>query len=62
MIRQLGIEYPGAVYHGTARGNARKAIYADDGDRESFLKTLQSVVIRYHWLCHANCLMGNPTC
>lgn len=59
MARQLRLEYPGAVYHVTSRGNARNAIYADDGDRQSFLKALQSVVTRYHWVCHAYCLMGN---
>lgn len=59
MARQLRLEYPGAVYHVTSRGNARNAIYADHGDRESFLKALHSVVTRHHWLCHAYCLMGN---
>ncbi|MGI0047668.1 MAG: transposase, partial [Nitrosotalea sp.] len=28
MARPLRIEYPGAVYHVTARGNARQRIYA----------------------------------
>jgi hypothetical protein len=27
MARALRIQYPGAVYHITSRGNARKAIY-----------------------------------
>ncbi|MBE0500877.1 MAG: transposase [Desulfuromonadales bacterium] len=59
MARQLRIEYPGAVYHVTSRGNARNAIYADDVDREKFLKVLHSVVTRYRWFCHAYCLMDN---
>lgn len=59
MARPLRIEYPGAVYHVTSRGNARNAIFVDDGDRQAFLKILQSVVIRFGWLCHAYCLMGN---
>ena len=29
----LRIEYPGAIYHVTSRGNARQAIYKDDADR-----------------------------
>ncbi|MCL5022688.1 MAG: addiction module toxin RelE, partial [Nitrospirae bacterium] len=33
MARPLRIEFDGAVYHVTARGNARRAIYKDDGDR-----------------------------
>lgn len=59
MARQLRIEYPGAVYHVTSRGNAGNPIFADDGDRATFLKVLQSVVSRFRWRCHAYCLMGN---
>ncbi len=59
MARPLRIEYPGAVYHVTARGNAREAIFADDTDRRRFLTTLSSVVHRYHVICHAYCLMDN---
>jgi REP element-mobilizing transposase RayT len=59
MARQLRIEYPGAVYHVTSRGNARNAIYVDDGDREAFLEVLHSVISRYRWRCHSYCLMDN---
>jgi len=59
MARPLRIEYPGAVYHVTSRGNAREKIFRDDQDRETFLETLASVVKRYNWLCHAYCLMDN---
>src|SRR3989337_2870238 len=59
MARPLRIEYPGAIYHITSRGNARQPIYKDDKDRETFLELLRSVVKRYRWLCHAYCLMGN---
>ena len=59
MARPLRIEYPGAVYHVTARGNARESIFFDDEDRRSFLTILESVVDRFNWLCHAYCLMGN---
>jgi putative transposase len=59
MARPLRIEYPGAVYHVTSRGNARNKIFSDDQDREIFLSVLGSVVIRYNWLCHAFCLMDN---
>ena len=40
MARSLRIEYPGAVYHVTCRGNERSAIFRDDRDRESFLDIL----------------------
>ena len=59
MVRPLRIEYPGAVYHVTSRGNDRKDIFKDDQDRESFLHTLHRVNERYNWICHAYCLMGN---
>src|SRR3990167_9458020 len=59
MARPLRIEYAGAVYHVTARGNARESIYKDDGDRKAFLGILGKVMERHHWLCHAYCLMGN---
>jgi REP element-mobilizing transposase RayT len=59
MARPLRLEYPGAVYHVTARGNAREVIFQDDGDRATFLGILGRVIERYHWLCHAYCLMGN---
>jgi REP element-mobilizing transposase RayT len=59
MSRPLRIEFPGAIYHVTARGNARGDIFEDDGDRELFLKVLGQVASRFNWLCHAYCLMGN---
>ncbi len=59
MARPLRIEYPGAVYHITSRGNARQDIFIADEDRERFLEILASTVRRYNWLCHAYCLMGN---
>lgn len=59
MARPLRLEFPGAIYHVTARGNARAAIFLDDHDRELFLDLLARVVKRYEWICHAYCLMGN---
>jgi len=59
MARPLRIEYPGAVYHITVRGNARKRICRDDHDKQVFLSTLSSVVKKYSWICHAYCLMDN---
>ena len=59
MARPLRIEYQGAIYHVTTRGNARQRIYEDDEDRQAFLELLGSVVSHYGWLCHAYCLMDN---
>jgi len=40
MARPLRIEYPGALYHITTRGNARRAVFKDASDRKaSFLKS-----------------------
>jgi len=59
MARPLRIEYPGAVYHVTSRGNARQSIFIDDVDRQVFLEVLGNVVEKYNWLCHAFCLLDN---
>ncbi len=59
MARPLRIEFAGALYHITSRGDRREAIYDDDEDREAFLNVLAEVVDRYNWLCHSFCLMTN---
>lgn len=59
MARPLRLEFPGAIYHITSRGNARLPIFEDDQDRQRFLFILQEVVKRFNWLCHAYCLMDN---
>ena len=59
MTRPLRIEYAGAVYHVTSRGNERKSVFKSDDDRLKFLNTLQHVNKRYNWICHAYCLMDN---
>jgi len=59
MARPLRIEYSGAIYHITSRGNAQADIYLDDSDRAMFLETLGGVIDRFHWVCHAYCLMTN---
>jgi putative transposase len=59
MARPLRIEYDGALYHVTSRGNDRKPIFKEDSDRELFLSTLTHVNERFHWICHAYCLMNN---
>ncbi len=40
MARPLRIEYPGAIYHITCRGNERKKIFRDNSDRKRFLEIL----------------------
>jgi REP-associated tyrosine transposase len=59
MTRPLRVEFAGALYHITSRGNDRQTIYKDDDDRDRFLRYLAKTCDRYHWLCHAYCLMSN---
>jgi REP element-mobilizing transposase RayT len=59
MARPLRIEYAGALYHITSRGNAREDIFITDEDRKKFLEVLALVVKRYRWKCFAYCLMNN---
>jgi REP element-mobilizing transposase RayT len=59
MARPLRVQFPGGLYHVSARGNEQKLIFADDVDCVSFLRVLASAVERYHVLCHAYCLMNN---
>ncbi len=55
----LSIEYPGAVYHVTSRGNERKAIFRTNADREAFLAFLGKTVKRFGWSLTAWVLMTN---
>ncbi|MBL4760911.1 MAG: transposase [Mariprofundaceae bacterium] len=59
MSRPLRIEYPGALYHVTSRGNARGDIYRCDEDRERFLQMFREEIERQGWICYAYCLMDN---
>src|SRR5438105_15141327 len=59
MARPLRLEFSGALYHLTARGNARQKIFFSDADRQLFMDTLAGLVFRYGWICHAYCLMAN---
>lgn len=59
MGRPLRIEYAGAHYHVTARGNEQKDVFKNQRDRERFLSYLESSVVRYEAVIHAYCLMSN---
>ena len=59
MARPIRIEFPGAVYHVTARGAGRGMIFRDDADRAKFLEILERTVSLRRWIVHAYCLMGN---
>ena len=59
MSRPLRIEFPGALYHLTSRGDGRDDIYLTDDDRALFLSVLGQVCERFNWECHSYCLMTN---
>jgi putative transposase len=59
MARPLRLVFANGLYHVISRGNAGGDIYLDVPDRSSFLRTLDLVVDRFSWLCHAYCLMSN---
>ena len=43
MTRPVRIEFAGALYHVTSRGDRREAIYEDDVDRVRFVEVLGEV-------------------
>lgn len=59
MSRPLRIEFPGAVYHVTSRGDRREAIFEDDVDRTALLDVLALALDRFEACALAWCLMGN---
>ncbi len=59
MARPVRVEYPGALYHVTARGVAQQPIFFDAHDRASFLRLLGRVHEEHGFIVHAYCLMDN---
>lgn len=59
MSRPLRVNFPGAFYHVTSRGNEKKPIYKSKRDRQKYLEYLESASARYNVVIHAYCLMNN---
>ena len=59
MARPLRLEFAGALYHITSRGDRREDIYRGNGDREQWLEILGQVCKRFNWVIHGYCLMSN---
>lgn len=59
MARPWRIQFPNALYHVTARGNNRQAIYLSDSDRADFLELLSRSHQRFSLEILAFCLMTN---
>jgi REP element-mobilizing transposase RayT len=59
MARPLRIEYEGALYHITARGNERKKIFFSETDHEKFLHYVAEAKKKYGIKLHCYVLMSN---
>jgi len=59
MARPLRIEYEGALYHVTSRGNEGRSIFFSKSDYHKFLGYLETAQEKYHCLIHAYVLMNN---
>jgi putative transposase len=59
MARALRIQYPGALYHVTSRGNERKKIYLSKPDYVKFKEYLRDACEKFKVLPHCYVLMGN---
>ncbi len=59
MARPLRIQYAGALYHVTARGNERRPVFRDDVDRDLWMGQLASVAAHFRLRVFAYVLMRN---
>ncbi|HSY49510.1 MAG TPA: transposase [Thermoanaerobaculia bacterium] len=59
MARPLRLEFAGALYHLTSRGNEQRPIFRSAGDRKAFLGFLRQAVQRFGWSLTAWVLMTN---
>ena len=59
MARPLRLEFSGAVYHLTSRGNEQRPIFRSNADRLAFLRFLAIAVKRFGWSVTAYVLMTN---
>ena len=59
MARPLRLEFSGAVYHVTSRGDRQEDIFLCDDDRDDWLEILGIVCTRFNWVVHAFCQMSN---
>lgn len=59
MARLARVEYEGAIYHVTVRGNNRRDLFGDDRDRHRFLEQLEDATQECDVRVYAFCLMRN---
>jgi putative transposase len=59
MARALRIEYEGAFYHVTSRGNDRKRIFFSKSDYSKFKSYLEEGMKKFGYRLHSYVLMTN---
>src|SRR5204862_4234725 len=59
MGRTPRIQFSGALYHVTTRGNAKQRVCLDDWDFVALVTRIGETVMRYGWVCHSYCLLGH---
>ena len=59
MARPPRLEVSGALYHVTARGNEKRAIFVDGRDRKEYLSRISRYRERFRFQLLAYCLMNN---
>lgn len=59
MARPLRIEFPGALYYLSSRGNGGYPIFKDSEDGSMLLEALSSVCKRFGWECLCYCFMSD---
>ena len=59
MARKLRLQYEGAIYHVTVRGNGRRRIFLEDANRERLLWRLAESCDLYEVRLYMYCLMDN---
>ena len=59
MARPLRLEFSGATYHVTSRGDRREPIYRNDADRVEQLQVIGAAMDRFGAKVLAYCLMGD---
>jgi putative transposase len=59
MGRPTRIQFPGAIYHVTSRGNRRANIFVDERDHFLWLRLLAEAAGRFNLVVYGLCLMPN---
>lgn len=59
MSRPLRLQFPGALYHVTSRGDKKCAIYRDHTDYAVWIAILGEICAQYNFVIHGYCQMTN---